>query len=161
SPAPPTDATEPAVSSIMEEANQTTNEAASEAATAAQLNFSDSPTDATEPAVSPVTEEADQTTDEPATAAAAAQLNFSDAPAEWQNPVSSEKTEKTGQKQLIEFLANQFNTINNTLKSIDLSLKKLVEKQNTLPQYISLTPAVIENPQIHSSVKEEPITRLK
>ncbi len=62
--------------------------------------------------------------------------------------------------QLFEFLANQFNTINNTLKSIDLSLKKLVEKQsqNTLPQYIGLTPAVIENPQIHSSVKKEPIT---
>ncbi len=64
--------------------------------------------------------------------------------------------------QLFEFLANQFNTINNTLKSIDLSLKKLVEKQsqNTLPQYISLTPAVIENPQIHSLVKKEPITEV-
>ncbi len=62
--------------------------------------------------------------------------------------------------QLFGFLANQFNTINNTLKSIDLSLKKLVEKQsqNTLPQYIGLTPAVIENPQIHSLVKKEPIT---
>ncbi|XP_026063489.1 uncharacterized protein LOC113046755 isoform X1 [Carassius auratus] len=101
------------------------------------------PTDATEPAVSPVIDEADQTTDEEA--------------AEWQNPVVSEETEKTGQMQLFEFLANQFSAINNTLQSIDLSLKKLVEKQsqNTLPQYFSLTPAVIENPRIHSSVKEE------
>ncbi|RXN38192.1 nuclear autoantigen Sp-100-like protein [Labeo rohita] len=156
-PAPPSDATEPAVSSVTEEANQTTDEAASEAAKAAQLNFSDSPTDATESAESPVIEEADQTTDEPA---AAAQLNISVSPAELQNPISSEETEKTGQKLLIGFLANQFNTINNTLKSIDLSLKKLVEKQNTLPQYISLTPAVIENPQIHSLVKEEQITVL-
>ncbi len=118
------------------------------------------PTDATEPAVSPVIEEPDQTTDE---AAAAAQLNFSDSPAEWQNPVVSEETEKTGQMQLFEFLENQFNTINNTLQSIDLSLKKLVEKQSqdTLPQYFSLTPAVIENPQIHSSVKEEQITEVE
>ncbi|XP_016124972.1 uncharacterized protein [Sinocyclocheilus grahami] len=125
--------------------------------TASARDSSAPPTDATEPALSPVVEEANQTTDE----AAAAQLNFSDSPAEWQNPVVSEETEKTGQMQLFEFLANQFNTINNTLKSIDLSLKKLVEKQsqNTLPQYISLTPAVIENPQIHSSVKEEQIIR--
>ncbi|XP_058625111.1 uncharacterized protein LOC131536295 isoform X2 [Onychostoma macrolepis] len=121
--------------------------------TASARDSSTPPTDATEPAVSAVVEEADQTRDE----AAAAQLNFSDSPAEWQNPVVSEETEKTGQMQLFEFLANQFNTINNTLKSIDLSLKKLVEKQsqNTLPQYISLTPAVIENLQIHSPVKEE------
>uniref|UniRef100_A0A671NXA0 Zgc:171506 n=1 Tax=Sinocyclocheilus anshuiensis TaxID=1608454 RepID=A0A671NXA0_9TELE len=105
---------------------QTTDEAA-----AAQLNFSDSPTDlnfsdfptdATEPAVSPIVEEANQTTDE---AAAAAQLNFSGSPAERQNPVASEETEKTGQMQLIKFLEKQFNTMNNTLKSIDLSLKKL------------------------------------
>ncbi|XP_059408404.1 uncharacterized protein LOC132142497 isoform X2 [Carassius carassius] len=101
------------------------------------------PIDATEPAVSPIVEEDSQTTDEEA--------------AEWQNPVVSEETEKTGQMQLFEFLANQFSAINNTLKSIDLSLKKLVEKQSqhTLPQYFSLTPAVIENPRIHSLVKEE------
>ncbi|XP_016419248.1 nuclear autoantigen Sp-100-like [Sinocyclocheilus rhinocerous] len=108
------------------------------------------PTDATKPAVSPVIEEPDQT------------IDFSESPDEWQNPVASEETEKTGQMQLFEFLENQFNTINNTLQSIDLSLKKLVEKQteDTLPQYISLTPAVIENPQIHSSVKEEQITEV-
>uniref|UniRef100_A0A8C1MPN1 Si:dkey-68o6.5 n=1 Tax=Cyprinus carpio TaxID=7962 RepID=A0A8C1MPN1_CYPCA len=80
----------------------------------------DSPADATEPAVSPVIDEADQTTDE-----AAAQLNFSDSPADWQKPVASEETEKIGQMQLIKCLENQFNNINNTLKSIDLSLKKL------------------------------------
>uniref|UniRef100_A0A673M8J0 Zgc:171506 n=1 Tax=Sinocyclocheilus rhinocerous TaxID=307959 RepID=A0A673M8J0_9TELE len=104
----------------------TTDEAA-----AAQLNFSDSPTDLnfsdfstddTEPAVSPIVEEANQTTDE---AAAAAQLNFSDSPVERQNPDTSEETEKTGQMQLIRFLEKQFNTMNNTLKSIDFSLKKL------------------------------------
>ncbi len=145
----------------MEEADQTTDEAAGEAPAAAQLNFSDFPTDATEPAVSPVIEEADQTTDE-AAGKAAAQLNFSDFPAEWQNPIASEEIEKTGQMQLFEFLENQFKTINNTLQSIDLSLKKLVEKQsqNTLPQYISITPAVLENLQIHSSVKKEPITEV-
>ncbi|XP_073689239.1 uncharacterized protein [Garra rufa] len=115
-------------------------------------------TDATEPAVSSVVEEADQITDK--AALEEDQLNFSDSPAEWQKPVAPEETEKTGQMQLFGFLANQFNTINSTLKSIDLSLKKLVEKQseNTLPQFISLTPAVIENLQIHSSVKEEQIT---
>ncbi|XP_058623842.1 deformed epidermal autoregulatory factor 1-like [Onychostoma macrolepis] len=119
------------------------------------------PTNATEAAVSPVIEEPDQTSNEAATEAAA-QLNFSDSPAEWQNPVASEETEKAGQMQLFEFLENQFNTINNTLQSIDLSLKKLVEMQSqiTLPQYISLTPAVIENPQIYSPVKEEQITEV-
>uniref|UniRef100_A0A672RX77 Zgc:171506 n=1 Tax=Sinocyclocheilus grahami TaxID=75366 RepID=A0A672RX77_SINGR len=107
---------------------QTTDEAA-----AAQLNFSDSPlnfsdspTDATEHAVSPVVEEAGQTIDE--AAGEAAQLNFSDSPAERQNPDASEETEKTGQMQLITFLENQFKTMNNTLTSIDLSLKKLMEK---------------------------------
>uniref|UniRef100_A0A9J8CBV7 Si:dkey-68o6.5 n=1 Tax=Cyprinus carpio carpio TaxID=630221 RepID=A0A9J8CBV7_CYPCA len=151
SPAHPTDATEPAVSPVVDEADQTTDEAA------AQLNFSDSPTDATEPAVSPVVDEADQTTDE-----AAAQLNFSDSPADWQKPVASEETEKIGQMQLIKCLENQFNNINNTLKSIDLSLKKLVEKQSqdTPPQYIFLIPADFENPQINSSVKEEQITEV-
>uniref|UniRef100_A0A8C1ELM0 SAND domain-containing protein n=1 Tax=Cyprinus carpio carpio TaxID=630221 RepID=A0A8C1ELM0_CYPCA len=100
-----------AVSPVVDEADQTTDEAA------AQLNFSDSPTDATEPAVSPVVEEANQNTDE-----AAAQLNFSNSPAEWQKPTASEETENM---QLIKCLENQFKTINNTLKSIDLSLKKL------------------------------------
>lgn len=116
------------------------------------------PTAATDPAVSPVVEEANQTTDE--AVGEEDQLNLSDSPAEWQNPVASEETENTGLMQLFQFLANQFNTINNTLHSIDLSLKKLVEKQSqdTLPQYISLAPAVIENLQIHSSVKEEQIT---
>ncbi|XP_050954236.1 uncharacterized protein LOC127155778 isoform X2 [Labeo rohita] len=116
------------------------------------------PTAATDPAVSPVVEEANQTTDE--AVGEEDQLNLSDSPAEWQNPVASEETENTGLMQLFQFLANQFNTINNTLQSIDLSLKKLVEKQSqdTLPQYISLAPAVIENLQIHSSVKEEQIT---
>uniref|UniRef100_A0A8C1TF08 Si:dkey-68o6.5 n=1 Tax=Cyprinus carpio TaxID=7962 RepID=A0A8C1TF08_CYPCA len=153
SPAHPTDATEPAVAPVIEEPDQTTDEAAA----AAQLNFSDSPADATEPAVSPVVEEADQTTDE-----AAAQLNFSDSPAEWQKPTASEETEKIGQMQLIKCLENQFNNINNTLKSIDLSLKKLVEKQSqdTPPQYIFLIPADFENPQINSSVKEEQITEV-
>uniref|UniRef100_A0A8C1MWW1 Si:dkey-68o6.5 n=1 Tax=Cyprinus carpio TaxID=7962 RepID=A0A8C1MWW1_CYPCA len=153
SPAHPTDATEPAVAPVIDEADQTTDEAAA----AAQLNFSDSPADATEPAVSPVIDEADQTTDE-----AAAQLNFSDSPADWQKPVASEETEKIGQMQLIKCLENQFNNINNTLKSIDLSLKKLVEKQSqdTPPQYIFLIPADFENPQINSSVKEEQITEV-
>ncbi|XP_043091546.1 deformed epidermal autoregulatory factor 1 homolog [Puntigrus tetrazona] len=153
SPAPPTEAPGPAVSSVVEEPDQTTDEEA-----APQMNFSGSPVDAPEPAVSSDVEEPDQTTDEEA----APQMNFSGSPAEWQKPVTSEGTEKTDQTQLFEFLANQFNTINNTLKSIDLSLKKLVEKesQNTLPQYISLTPAVIENLQIQSSVKEEQITQV-
>ncbi|XP_067220557.1 uncharacterized protein si:dkey-68o6.5 [Chanodichthys erythropterus] len=107
-----------------------------------------------EPGVSPVVEEAVQTTDDPT---GAAQLSFSASPDEWQNPVASEETQETRQLQLYEFLAKQFNSINNTLQSIDLSLKKLVEKQShdTLPQYISVTPAVIENPQIHSLVKQE------
>ncbi len=50
--------------------------------------------------------------------------------------------------------------MNKTLKSIDLSLKKLVEKQSqeTKPQYICLIPAAFENLQIHSLVKKEPIT---
>ncbi|ROL42893.1 Nuclear body protein SP140 [Anabarilius grahami] len=98
-------------------------------------------------------EEAVQTTDDPT---AAAQLSFSASPAEWQNPVASEETQETRQLQLYEFLTKQFNTINNTLQSIDLSLKKLVEKQShdTLPQYFSVTPAVIENPQSHSLVKQ-------
>ncbi len=62
--------------------------------------------------------------------------------------------------QLIKFMKNEINTMNKTLKSIDLSLKKLVEKQSqeTKPQYICLTPAVLENLQIHSLVKKEPIT---
>ncbi|XP_051742413.1 uncharacterized protein si:dkey-68o6.5 [Ctenopharyngodon idella] len=112
------------------------------------------PVDPSEPGVSPVVEEAVQTTDDPT---GAAQLSFSAAPAEWQNPITSEETQETRQLQLYEFLAKQFNTINNTLQSIDLSLKKLVEKQShdTLPQYISVTPAVIENPLIHSLVKQE------
>ncbi|XP_050957965.1 LOW QUALITY PROTEIN: uncharacterized protein LOC127159069 [Labeo rohita] len=146
----PSDATEPAVSSVIEEADETTDEA-----TAAQLNLSDSPTDASEPAVSPVVEEAPQTRDKTVgETAAAAQLNFSNSPAESHNPVASKETEKTGQMQLLKFLENQFNTMNSTLKSIELSLKKLVEKQsqNTQPQYICLIPAVIEN------VKKEPIT---
>ncbi|XP_052409050.1 uncharacterized protein LOC127953789 isoform X3 [Carassius gibelio] len=157
SPAPPTDATEPAVSPVIDEADQTTDEAGE--AAAAQLNFSDSPADATEPEVSPIVEEADlllhQTTDE----AAAAQLNFSDSTAEWQNPDTSKKTKKTEQMQLIQFLENQFNTMNNTLKSIDLSLKKLVENQSqhTPPQYIYLIPADFENTQINSLIKKEPV----
>lgn len=112
------------------------------------------PVDASEPGVSPVVEEAVQTTDDPA---GAGQLSASASLAEWQNPVSSEETQQTRQLQLYELLEKQFNTINNTLQSIDLSLKKLVEKQShdTLPQYISITPAVIENPQIHSLVKQE------
>ncbi|XP_048054833.1 uncharacterized protein si:dkey-68o6.5 [Megalobrama amblycephala] len=113
------------------------------------------PVDTSEPGVSPVVEEAVQTTNDPT---GAAQLSFSASPAEWQNPVASEETqEETRQLQLYEFLAKEFNTINNTLQSIDLSLKKLVEKQShdSLPQYISVTSAVIENPQIHSLVKQE------
>ncbi|XP_052409049.1 uncharacterized protein LOC127953789 isoform X2 [Carassius gibelio] len=154
----PTDATEPGLSPVVEEDSQTTDESAGEAA-AAQLNFSDSPADATEPEVSPIVEEADlllhQTTDE----AAAAQLNFSDSTAEWQNPDTSKKTKKTEQMQLIQFLENQFNTMNNTLKSIDLSLKKLVENQSqhTPPQYIYLIPADFENTQINSLIKKEPV----
>ncbi|CAM4397267.1 unnamed protein product [Leuciscus chuanchicus] len=109
------------------------------------------PVDASEPGVSPVVEEAVHTTDDPG------QLCASASPAEWQNPFASEETQQTRQLQLYELLEKQFNTINNTLQSIDLSLKKLVEKQShdTLPQYISITPAVIENPQIHSLVKQE------
>ncbi|KAL1277770.1 hypothetical protein QQF64_024443, partial [Cirrhinus molitorella] len=150
----PTDATDSAVSSVIQEADQTTDEA-----TAALLNFSDSPTDATEPAVSPVIGEASQTTDE-AEGEAAAQLNFNNSPAESQNLVASEETDKTGQMQLLKFMENQFNTMNSTLKAIELSLKKLVEKQsqNTQPQYIYLIPAVIEKSQVHSLVKKEPIT---
>ncbi|XP_056122632.1 uncharacterized protein si:dkey-68o6.5 isoform X2 [Rhinichthys klamathensis goyatoka] len=112
------------------------------------------PVDASEPGVSPVVEEAVQSTDDPA---GAGQLSVSASPADWQNPVASEETRETRQLQLYELLEKQFNTINNTLQSIDLSLKKLVEKQShdTLPQYISITPAVIENPQIHSLVKQE------
>ncbi|XP_026063487.1 uncharacterized protein LOC113046750 isoform X2 [Carassius auratus] len=154
----PTDATEPGVSPVVEEDSQTTDESAGDSA-AAQLNFIDSPADATEPEVSPVVEEADlllhQTTDE----AAAAQLNFSDSTAEWQNPDAPKKTKKTEQMQLIQFLENQFNTMNNTLKSIDLSLKKLVENQSqhTPPQYIYLIPADLENTQINSLIKKEPV----
>lgn len=117
----------------------------------------DSHPDASEPGVSPVVEEAVRTTDDPA---GAGQLSVSASPAEWQNPVASEETQETRQLQLYELLEKQFNSINNTLQSIDLSLKKLVEKQShdTLPQYISITPAVIENPQIHSLVKQEEVT---
>ncbi|XP_077068146.1 uncharacterized protein LOC143721534 [Siphateles boraxobius] len=114
------------------------------------------PVDASEPGVSPVVdvEEAVQTTDDPA---GAGQLSVNASPAEWQNTVASEETRETRQLQLYELLEKQFNTINNTLQSIDLSLKKLVEKQShdTLPQNLSITPAVIENPQIHSLVKQE------
>ncbi|KAK7167331.1 hypothetical protein R3I94_001656 [Phoxinus phoxinus] len=112
------------------------------------------PVDSSEPGVSRVVEEAVQTTDDPA---GAGQLSVSASPAEWQNPVASEETRETRQLQLYELLEKQFNTINNTLQSIDLSLKKLVEKQShdTLPQSISITPAALENPQIHSLVKQE------
>ncbi|XP_067316108.1 serine-rich adhesin for platelets-like isoform X2 [Pseudorasbora parva] len=92
-----------------------------------------------EPGVSPVVEEPVLTT---ADLTGAGQLSLSASPAEWQNPVASEETLETRQLQLYELLTKQFNTINNTLQSIDLSLKKLVEKQSqdTLPQSISITP---------------------
>ncbi|XP_043090641.1 uncharacterized protein LOC122341358 [Puntigrus tetrazona] len=149
----PADATEPAVSSVVEEANQTTDEAATD-----QLNFSDSPAEATGPVVSPI-EEPDWIADEAAGEAAAPQMNFSGSSAEWQDPVVSEGTERTDQMQLFTFLGNQFNTIHETLKSIDLSLKKLMEKQSqdTLPQYRYLIPDFIGNSQIHSLVKKEPV----
>lgn len=123
-------------------------------ATASHRDSPAHPVDASEPEVSPVVEEAVQTTDDPT---GAEPLSLSDSPAEWQNPVISEETQETRQLQLYEFLAKQFNTMNNTLQSIDLSLKKLVEKEShdTAPQYVTLTPAVIENPQIHSLVKQE------
>ncbi|XP_067316117.1 uncharacterized protein [Pseudorasbora parva] len=97
------------------------------------------PVDASEPGVSPVVEEPVLTT---ADLTGAGQLSLSASPAEWQNPVASEETLETRQLQLYELLTKQFNTINNTLQSIDLSLKKLVEKQSqdTLPQSISITP---------------------
>lgn len=112
------------------------------------------PVDASEVGVSPVVEEAVQTTDDPTEGA---QLSLIASPAEWQNPFVSEETPETRQLQLYEFLTKQFNTMNNTLQSIDLSLKKLVEKQShdTLPQYINVTPAFIENPQVQSLVKQE------
>ncbi|XP_067237696.1 uncharacterized protein [Chanodichthys erythropterus] len=110
------------------------------------------PVDPSEPGVSPVVEEAVQTTDDPT---GAAQLSFSASPDERQNPVASEETQETRQLQLYEFLTKQFNTINNTLQSIDLSLKKLVEKQShdTLSQYIRITPG--ENSKILALVKQE------
>lgn len=111
------------------------------------------PTDAPEPAGSSVIEEADQTTEEEEIAL----LSFSSPPAEWQNPVEPDETRETGQMQLFEFLAKQFNTINDTLKSIDASLKKLAEKQlhDSLPECNRGIPALQENPQIRCLVKQE------
>ncbi|XP_056309391.1 uncharacterized protein si:dkey-68o6.5 [Danio aesculapii] len=110
------------------------------------------PTDAPEPAGSTVIEKAIQTTEE-----VAAPLSFSSPPAEWQNPVEPVETRETGQMQLFEFLAKQFNTINDTLKSIDASLKKLVEKQShdSLPECNRGIPALQEHPQINCLVKQE------
>ncbi|XP_056309399.1 uncharacterized protein si:dkey-68o6.6 isoform X2 [Danio aesculapii] len=90
------------------------------------------PTDVPEPAGYSVIEEAVQPTEE-----VAALPSFSSPPAQWQNPVEPEETPQTGQMQLFEFLAKQFNTVNDTLQSIDATLKKLVEKQlqDSLPHY--------------------------
>nr|XP_021329315.1 uncharacterized protein si:dkey-68o6.6 isoform X2 [Danio rerio] len=89
------------------------------------------PNDASEPAGYSVIEEAVQPTEE------VALLGFSSPHAQWQNPVEPEDTQEIGQMQLFEFLAKQFNTVNDTLKSIDATLKKLVEKQlhDSLPHY--------------------------
>ncbi|XP_021327100.2 uncharacterized protein si:dkey-68o6.5 [Danio rerio] len=110
------------------------------------------PPDAPEPAVPSVMEKAIQTTEE-----VTAPLSLTSPPAEWQNPIEPVETRETGQMQLFEFLAKQFNTINDTLKSIDTSLKKLVEKQShdSLPESNRGIPALQEHPQVNCLVKQE------
>ncbi|XP_067316131.1 uncharacterized protein [Pseudorasbora parva] len=120
---------------------ETVSKKTTEGSTASDKDSPVHPVEASEPGVSPVVEEPVQTIVD---LTGAGQLSLSASPAEWQNPVASEETLETRQLQLYELLTKQFNTINNTLQSIDLSLKKLVEKQSqdTLPQNVTITPAV-------------------
>ncbi|KTF91238.1 hypothetical protein cypCar_00022069, partial [Cyprinus carpio] len=119
---PLTDATEPAVSPVVEEADQTTDEAAA----AAQLNFSDSPTDATEPTVSPVVEEADQTTDE----AAAALLNFSDSPTDATEHAVAPAVEEADQTTDEAAAAAQLNFSDSPTDATEPAVSPVVEEAN-------------------------------